>query len=141
MKIDRLAKEYLSRLELQAQIAKQVSELKDMLTKVVDEQGEPDEKGHRWLIEGDVVLQRQKRQGDKYINREKAEEWAKERGIWGEVKVTREELDEDALLGFVYEHRKDANWPGLEKELEALYETPPVTYAFIKPVIQTNYDY
>jgi hypothetical protein len=139
MNVERLAEEYVKRKELADALAKEVSTLKEMLSKAIDEQGIPDEKGHLWLDAGKYSLQRQKRQGDKYLDRAQAEAWAKEEGFWNEVKLVREDLDEDALLGYVFERRKAV--PGIEERLEELYVEPPVTWALQKPVLQENYDY
>lgn len=138
MNVERIAEEYVKQNTLLKSLEKIVGEYKKLLIKVVDEQGEPDAKGHRWFVAGSFLLQRQKRQGDKYINKERAEEWAKERGIWNKVSVTVEQLDEDALVAYAYEHRSDEM---LEKEFQALYDQPPVTYAFMPPVVEAPIDY
>ncbi len=138
MNVEQITANYLKQKALLDNLSQQVSVLKGLLSKAVDAEGTADEKGHLWYTAGDYLLQRQKRQGDKYIDREKAEDWAKERGIWGEVKVVKEELDEDALLGWAYEHRNDE---ALTAEFEALYVTPEPTWAFIAPIEQKNYDY
>jgi hypothetical protein len=137
MNVEKLAEQYVKRKDLADSVNSQVEEMKKLLTKAVDGEGTPDEKGHRWLTAGKYLLQRQKRQGKKYINRERAEQWARDRGLWEDVKVTREDLDEDRLLGWFYEHQSDDN----EKALEQLYDEPAPTYAFMPPVIQENYDY
>lgn len=138
MNVERLAKEYLSRKKFLDDTARTVEELKALLNKAVESEGTPDEKGHVWLAAGDFLLQRQKRQGKSYLDRAAAEEWAKAKGIWDEVKVVKEELNEDALLGYAFEHRKD---PGLEDEFEALYVEPAPTWAFIAPIEQKQYEY
>lgn len=139
MNLERLAEEYVKRKKLSEDLDKQVKELRDMLAKAVDEQGTPDENGHLHLDAGKYSLQRQKRQGAKYLDRAKAEEWARSAGFWDEVKVVQEVLDEDALLGYVYERRRSV--PGIEEDLENLYVEPAPTWAFTTPVLQDNYDY
>lgn len=130
MDTNRIAKEYLKRLHMQQVTAKSVQELRGLLEKAIEAEGEPDEKGHVWLAAGDVLLQKQKRQGDPFLDREAAEQWAKELDIWDEVKRTVEELDEDALVAYVYQNRDDE---GLEEQFQQLFVTPDPTYAFIKP--------
>ena len=139
MNLERLAEEYVKEKKMLDSLTKRVGEIKGLLSKAVDEEGIPDNSGHLWLDAGRFSLQRQKRQGDKYLDRAKAEEWAKQVGFWDEVKVVREELDEDALLGYVFERRKSQ--PSLEEELEMLYVEPDPTWAFLAPKLQENYDY
>jgi hypothetical protein len=139
MNLERLAEEYLKRKKLQEAITKQVSEIKDILATAVDEQGILDDKGHKWLTAGKYSLQRQKRQGSKYLDRAKAEAWAKEDGFWDAVKVTREELSEDALLGYVFDERRTSD--GIEATLESMYVEPAPTWAFQSPILQEDYEY
>lgn len=131
MELERITEEYLRELGHLKTLEKITSEYKKLLIKAIDEQGVPDDKGHKWLAAGKFMLQRQKRQGDKLINKERAEGWAKAKGMWESVKVVREELDEDALLAYMYEHRDDEE---LEDEFNELYDTPPVTWAFMTPI-------
>jgi hypothetical protein len=139
MNVEKLAEEYLRQKALNESLQKQLDTMKGLLTKAIDEDGDQDEKGHRWLVAGRFLLQRQKRQGKKYLNREAAEQWAREEGFWDQVKVVREELDEDALLGYVFERRKAVE--GIEDRLESMYVTPEPTWAFQQPVEQENYEY
>ena len=139
MDAERLAAEYVKLKAHSTILAKQVDELKALLTKQVDREGIPDEKGHLWFTAGEYLLQRQKRQGDKYLDKPSAEEWARRKGIWEDVKMVTESLSEDALLGYVYERRRTD--PALEAELEDLYITPPPTWAFMPPVVQKPYEY
>lgn len=143
MNLERITEEYLKLKAHQEGVAAQVEQLKKMLVEKVDEAGVPDDNGHLWLTLDGYLLQRQKRQGKKYLNRARAEEWAKERGCWQDVMVIREELDEDNLLGYVFEHRRseDPEFANIEAELESLYETPDPTWAFMPPVVQKTYDY
>lgn len=139
MNVERLAEEYIKRKQLLDSLTKEVNGIKDLLVKAVDENGTPDEKGHIWLSAGKYTLQRQKRQGKKFLDRDAAEQWAKKEGFWDTVKVVREELDEDALLGYVYVRRSDVD--GIEDTLQSLYITPEPTWAFQTPVEQEQYDY
>lgn len=139
MNVERLAEEYIKRKKLLDDLAKQVDDLKKMLNKAIEEDGETDEKGHRWLTAGDYLLQRQKRQGQKSLDMAAVEEWATERGIYDAITTTTTVIDQDRLVGYVYEHRKDD--PSIEDEFESLYKEAPVTYAFLPPVVGKQYDY
>lgn len=138
MELERVVEEYVKEAALAKSLDKVIGDYKKMLVEAVDKQGEPDAKGHRWLTVGRYLLQRQKRQGEKFINKERAEDWAKARGVWDEVKVVREELDEDALLAYMYEHRRDEE---LEVEFQDLYDTPQATWAFMPVVEEKPIDY
>lgn len=139
MNIERLAEEYVKRKKLLDSLTKEVNDLKGMLSEQVDTDGDVDEKGNRWLVAGKFLLQRQKRQPQKYLNLEAAEQWVKDLGVWDEVKVVREQLDEDKLLGFVYDNRR--THPEFEDVLEGMYVEPDPTWAFISPVEQKQYEY
>lgn len=141
MNLERITEEYLKRKAHLAALTDQVGKLKEMLSEQVDKAGVPDDKGHLWLTLDGYLLQRQKRQGDKRLDREAAEQWARDLGIWDKVKVIREELSEDELLGFVFEHRKSDRYPDIEEQLQKLYVTPDPTWAFMPPVVQKQYDY
>lgn len=134
MNVERITEEYLKQKRLLDSLNKTVGEYKEMLSKVIDEQGDPDEKGHKWYHAGRYMLKRQKSQGDKFLNHERAEEWAKKKGIWDQVNKTLVVLDEDAILGYIWDHKE------LAKEFEELYESPPEKWSFIQPVEEEQYD-
>jgi hypothetical protein len=136
--LERITDEYVKQTSHMKVLEKMVKEYKDLLTKAVDAQGEPDAKGHKWLTVGKYVLQRQKRQGDKCINTERATQWAQDKGIWDQVKVVRVELDQEALLAYMFEHRDDKE---LEAEFQTMYDTPAPVWAFMAPVIEDPIDY
>jgi hypothetical protein len=136
--IERLTEEYLVHANHLKQLEKIVASLKAELSAAVEDGGDTDDKGHQFLNAGRYLLQRQRRQGKQKLNIGRAEEWAKEHGIWEEVSRVERVLDEDALTGYVYEHRKRE---GLEEEFEGLHDPAPVTYAFVAPVEETQYDY
>jgi hypothetical protein len=136
--IERLTEEYLVHANHLKQLEKIVASLKAELSAAVEAEGDTDEKGHQFLNAGKYLLQRQRRQGKQKLNISKAEEWAKDRGIWEEVSRVERVLDEYALTGYIYEHR---NKDGLEEEFQSLHDPAPVTYAFVAPVEETQYDY
>jgi hypothetical protein len=136
--IERLTEEYLVHANHLKQLEKIVASLKAELSAAVEAEGDTDEKGHQFLNAGKYLLQRQRRQGKQKLNIKKAEEWAKEKGIWEKVSKVERILDEDALVGYVYERR---NEEGLEDAFQSLHDPAPVTYAFVAPVEETQYDY
>jgi len=136
--IERLTEEYLVHANHLKQLEKIVASLKTELSAAVEAEGDTDEKGHQFLNAGKYLLQRQRRQGKQKLNIKKAEEWAKDRGIWEEVSKVERTLDEDALVGYVYERR---NEEGLEDAFQSLHDPAPVTYAFVAPVEEAQYDY
>lgn len=136
--VERLTEEYLKHLRHSEVLQKTLAEYKRQLSEAVQDQGDEDDKGHRWLSVGKYLLQIQRRQGKKTLNVQKAEDWAKERGIWEKVSKTVEVLDEDALVGYIYDHRDD---DGVEDEFQSLFDTPPASYAFMKPIEEQGYEY
>lgn len=136
--LERITEEYMSHLRHVEALNKIVAEYKKQLSDAVDAEGEEDDKGHKWLQIGPFMLQKQRRQGNKSLNIEAAEEWAKERGIWEKVSDEIRVLNEDALMAYVYDHRDEA---GIEDEVQNLYKEAPVSYAFMKPVEEATYDY
>lgn len=135
---DLLIRDYITHSEHLDKLTSTVKSIKDYLSSLVDSDGEEDEKGHRWLKVGPYMLKRQRRQGEKKINLQRAEEWARKRGVWDKVKATVEVLDEDALVAYVYDHRDE---DGVEEEFQSLFDEAPVSYAFMKPVEEATYDY
>jgi hypothetical protein len=134
-----LVKEYMNHLHHMEVLKKTIDSMKSSLSKLVEEEGEVDEKGHQWLKVGDHLLQRQRRQGASTLDAGAAEEWARENGVWNKVSKVIEVLDEDALMAYVYEHRDE---DGLEDMIKSLYKEAPTTYAFIKPSKEeVAYDY
>lgn len=138
MDVDKIAHEYVRGQETLKRLTARQGKFKELLVKAVEEEGDPDEKGHQWLAAGDLVLQRQKRQSKPYLDKEAALDWAESKGIYDEVVVMQPTLDEDALAGWVFEHREDED---IEDEYAALWVTPPPTYAFIEPQRTQNYEY
>lgn len=134
-----LINEYMNHLHHMEVLKKTIESMKSALSKLVEEEGEVDDKGHQWLKVGDHLLQRQRRQGSSTLDVAAAEAWARENGVWHKVSKMVEVLDEDALMGYVYEHRDEE---GLEQMVKSLYKEAPTTYAFIKPVKEeSSYDY
>jgi hypothetical protein len=138
MNVEKLVDTYVQGLETYKRLGDRQAKLKELITKAVDDEGDADEKGHRWLAAGDYVLQRQKRQGKKYLDKQAALDWVASKEIEDQVMVQVPTLDEDALAGWVFEHRGE---DGIEDEYAALWVTPDPTYAFIEPQKTASYDY
>lgn len=136
--VERFVEEYIRHQEHLDMLQKNLAVMKAKLVVMVEDQGEADEKGNQWLQVGRYMLQRQRREGQRSLNNERATAWAKDRGIWDEVKVVVETLDEDSLLGYVFDNRHEE---GLEEEFQTLYDSPKVTFAFMRPVEEQSYDY
>ena len=75
-------------------IEKREKELKDQLGQILEAEGIKDSKGSFKLVVGDKLAQKQARKSVK-LNREKAEEFFKSKGIWDEVIEIKEEINED----------------------------------------------
>ena len=138
MNVDRLVEEYARSKELEKGLTKRLGDLKNLLVKALERDGDQDDKGHRWLPAGKFMLKHERRQGKPYLDKEKAKEFAIANGLWHEDAVKKvtviEEVDEDALLKFFWQN-KDR-----ESELKELYTTPEPTYA-VTYSETTHYDY
>ena len=138
MDIERLTEELLSHQQHQKVLTDTISEIKKVLEAEIIENGDENEKGHQFLPAGKFLLQRQRRQGKSTLNHDRVELWARERGIWDDISKTITVVDEDALVGYIFQNRDD---PNIEEEFQNLHDTPPPTYAFMKPQIEEQYDY
>lgn len=138
--VARYAEEYLKTDKAITGLNKQKETIKGVLKGHVEAVGDVDDKGHKWYQAGRFFMQVQRRQGSESLNKERAEAWAKDKGIWEEVSktVTEVYLDEDALLGYMFDNREDKD---LEREFKELYDVPSPTWAFMKPVEEEHYDY
>lgn len=138
MDLRRVIDEYLHHSDLADKLSKTIAEYKGVLVSAIDADGDVDDKGNKFLPVGEYLLQRQRRESTPSLDLRRAEAWAKEKGIWDQVSHQIEVLDEDALLGYIYDNR-DAD--GLEEEFQSLFTESKVTYAFIKPKRVQNYEY
>jgi len=136
--IERMAEEYVRHNEHSQALQKILDDLKKHLTEYIESSGETDERGNQYLPAGRFMLRRQRRESRPSLNKDRAEQWAKEQGIWDKVSRTVEVLDEDALVGYIFENR---DTDGLEEEFQNLHDPPKITFAFMKPVEEEQYDY
>lgn len=133
-----LIREYMNHLHHVETLQKNLADIKKYLSDKISAEGEEDEKGHKSLVVGSYVLRSQRRQGSPTLDTAAVEEWAKKRGIWPDIRKTIEVVDEDLLVGYIYDHRDEE---GMEDTLRSFYREAPVSYAFMKPVEEATYDY
>jgi hypothetical protein len=96
-----LVKEYADSKHLAAQLDKRISDIKKELSEYTDTVGSTDEKGSKWITIGEFQLKRERRVSN-YFDTAAAEAWVKEQGLWDTLKVTKEELDVDKLVGMAW---------------------------------------
>lgn len=122
--LDRLVQEYLNTKSMADKVNTRLDELKATLTKYVDNHGQPDEKGSLWLPVGSCQIKKERR-SSKFFDEDAATAWAKEQGIFNDVKriVIKEWVDMDLLLEYAWEHREVA--PVIES-----FNKEKVTWAF-----------
>jgi hypothetical protein len=99
--LERLAEEYKKSKDTLAVIEKRTNDMKKELSVAVENFGTPDDKGHFWLTVGDLNLKREKRVSRSF-DATAAELWAKEKGLWDDVKDVIEVMSEDKLLGLAW---------------------------------------
>lgn len=112
--LKRVVEDYKKAKEAQEQFEKRTSALKKELSEAVEKYGIPDDKGNRWLELDDIKLKRERRI-QRSLDSAGAEQWAKENGLWDEVKEVIEVLSEDRLLGLAWD-RQD-----LEGTIQSFY--------------------
>lgn len=109
-------------------LSKEQNEIKTELSTLVEEQGEPDEKGHIWYrlpkeVEGVVSLQRQRRVSQK-LDEEVAESILKEKGLASRCYKLVPVLDEAEVMSCLYENLLT------EDEIDSMFPKS-VSYAFV----------
>jgi hypothetical protein len=111
-------------------LSKAQSEIKKELSELVDNEGEPDEKGHLWYqlpeeVDGVSALQRQ-RKVSQSLDQEVAEDTLKTKGIYDRCFKMIPVLDESEVMACLYE--------GLltEDDVDAMFPKK-VSYAFLTP--------
>ena len=110
-----------------ADMEKEKSSIQAELSDVVDEEGEPDEKGHIWLklpfeVDGVTSLQRQ-RKVSQSLNEESASTILGEKGLSERCYKMVPMLDESEVMACLYEGLLEEN------DIDAMF-TKKVSYAF-----------
>lgn len=118
----RLVEEFKRSKEFVEKEEKRLQAIKKELSEHVDNDGEVDHNGHRWLKVGDFELKRERRISRSF-NSAKAREWAEENGFWDKVSETVVVLSEDKLLALAWENKD------LAPIIQAFYEEKE-TWAF-----------
>lgn len=132
--LERLIDEYNKSREFADKANARVDELKGSLRTYVKAHGTADDKGHVWLPAINHQLKHEKRTSVS-LNTQKAEDWAKENGVWDKVKKTIEVLDEDALVALLWQNQESGEMASI---LDSFY-TKKDSWAF-KVVEGKSYD-
>lgn len=102
--ISRLAEEFARAKDFADKAAKHAESLKQQLIAIVEAKGDEDDKGHIWLPAGPYDLKRERRVS-RSLDTDSAEIWARQNGVWDDVKQVVETVSEDALLGLAWERQ------------------------------------
>jgi hypothetical protein len=129
--LEKLVREYNDAKEFSEKTAKRANELKSTLLEYVKEHGTPDDRGHKWLGAGGSQIKHERRVG-KSFDLSAAEDWARDLGIWDQVKQVIEVITEDAVLRYAWEN------PEHHETVTGFYNERE-TWAF-KIVNQKSYD-
>lgn len=101
--LEKLVREFKDAKDFADKTGKRLSELREVLLNYVKEHGVPDDRGHKWLGAGDMQVKHERRVG-KSFDLKAAQSWAKELGIWDEIKEVVEIITEDGVLKYSWEH-------------------------------------
>lgn len=129
--LEKLVHEYSYAKDFADKTTKRANELKSTLLTYVKEHGVPDDRGHKWLGAGNTQIKHERRVG-KSFDLGAAQAWAKELGIWDEVKEVIEVVTEDAILKYSWEHPE-------HHDTVADFYTERETWAF-KIIDQKSYE-
>lgn len=111
----RLAQEFRKTKETIDALTKRQNEMKTELVTALKENGDADDKGHIWwTLDGKEI--KYERRMSRSLNMQAAEAWARENGLWDDLKEIVEILSEDKLLGYAWNHKE------LEETIQAFYE-------------------
>lgn len=102
---ERLAEEFKKSKEAIDNLTKRQNAMKAELIEAIKGNGYEDDKGHLWYKAGSTELKYERRVSRSF-NAEAAEQWARENGLWEDLKKVVEMLDEDKLLGYAWNHKE-----------------------------------
>lgn len=131
LELVQLLRTYREQKEFADRLFARVEEMKKDLVKRVESNGYTDDKGHQWLSAGDHQLKRERRVSVSF-NAQYAEQWARENGLWEEVKEVIEVVSEEKLLATLWD-KED-----MKDKLDDFYSKRE-TYAF-KVIEGKSYD-
>jgi hypothetical protein len=112
---ERLAQEFKKSKEAIDALTKRQNDMKAELIAAIKEKGYSDDKGHLWYTAGSTELKYERRVS-RTFNAQAAEQWAREQGLWDDLKKIVEMLDEDKLLGYAWNHNE------VEEVIQSFYE-------------------
>lgn len=112
---ERLAQEFKKSKEAIDALTKRQNDMKTELIEAIKSNGYEDDKGHLWYNVGSMELKYERRVSRSF-NSPAAEQWARENGLWDDLKKTVELLDEDKLLGYAWNHNE------AEETIQGFYE-------------------
>lgn len=102
--VERLSEEYANAKAFAEKAAKHAETLKKQLSSIVEAQGDHDDKGHIWYDAGPFDLKRERRVS-RSLDTAAAERWARDNGVWDQVKKVVEVLSEESLLELAWERQ------------------------------------
>ena len=102
---EKLADDFRKSKEAIDALTKRQDAMKKELVQAVKENGYEDDKGNLWLQLGDKELKYERRVS-RALNADAAEQWAREQGIWDDIKEVVERLSEEKLLGYSWLHKE-----------------------------------
>jgi len=105
---ERLAEEFKKSKEAIDNLTKRQNAMKAELVEAIKSNGYEDDKGHMWYTAGSLELKYERRVS-RTFNAEAAEQWARENGLWEDLRKVVEVLDEDKLLGYAWNHKDQEN--------------------------------
>jgi hypothetical protein len=130
--------DFLNFDNMASRFAAQASEIKLMLRDtVLPANGDEDDRGNSWIMfeddpiedpagKGDVIGIKRERRAPKTLNTERAEQFLKQRKLWGKCTetVTQVVINEDAILALAFDKTIS------EEELQGLYDVKE-NFAFV----------
>jgi hypothetical protein len=102
---EKLADEFRKSKEAIDALTKRQDAMKKELVQAVKDNGYEDDKGNLWLQLGEKELKYERRVS-RALNADAAEQWAREQGIWDDIKEVVERLSEEKLLGYSWLHKE-----------------------------------
>jgi hypothetical protein len=110
----RLAKEYQSAKDASDVFKKRAEKMRTELVQAVNELGYEDDKHHRWMESEDLQIKYERRVS-KRLDLEAVETWARDQGLWDDVKDVVEVVNEDKLMALAWDN------PEIQKVVQSLY--------------------
>jgi hypothetical protein len=110
----RLAKEFQAAKDASDVFKKRAEKMRAELVQAVTDLGYEDDKHHRWMESDDLQIKYERRVS-KRLDLEAVEAWAKENGVWDDIKEVVEVVNEDRLMALAWDN------PEIQKVVQSLY--------------------